>query len=787
MPNYIPASAAYKKLNYAYDCHTNVYIYGATGYGKTRMVTEFTKGKSVAWFSCLSEDFDLFLERVFAEPETLDCIVIDDLQFLNDEKQINEVVRLIKNTKAWVVLIGRMTSPQWLLPIMAEGNISVISEKLLRFTGLEVKALFEENDLSIDSEVAEYIVSASDGNVYAIAATMLLYRESGGEKKDYTQVVKDLFMNHLENVIIPQWDIELQEFLMKVSVVDEFTLPLAIMITGDDRAANMISEASMVGNFLTKEGEIYRLREQLRVALRNRAVKFFGLNEFNRYICNAALFYETKDDILTALKLYEQCEKKDSIRNLLIRNGRRHAGAGHYYALRNYYLSLSEEEIETSPVLMSAMSLLYSILLNPEKSEYWYEKLKEFLTVSVEGGKKEVNALLLYLDISLPHRGSINMVDIMKHAFTTLSGGGFKFTDLSVTNNGPSAMNGGKDFCEWTKKDQFLADTVGKIIEKLCGDMGRGLVHVALCESFYQKGNRDADAAHQAMLANLDIEGGGKLEVLFVAVAVQVRLNVISGNLIGAYQMLDAFEEKVRESSNEALKTNFKAFRCRIDMATGKTSSAESWLMEAPNELIDFCVLDRYRYMTKALCYIQLGMNNEAIEILSKMRYYAEMYQRTYIFMETGLLLSIVSRRNKGEWKELLLATLVQISEYRFVRIISEKGAGILPLLKEIKKDYLALKKADSTWFNEVLKETESIVGRYPSYLSCTAPQPGDFSELDIEILELQADGLSVKEIAAKLDMSERAIKYHASENYKKLNANGKTDAVQIAKKMQLI
>lgn len=775
-------SIAYKQLDSSYKTGIAVYIYGATGYGKTSLVQEYLTGKDVLWFSAKEREW-VISEKDVSKAES---IVFDDIQFVSSDEQRDQIVNCIKNSDSWVVIMGRPHSPQWLVPLIAEGSVRVIPEKQLRMTTEDVIKIASLNALTLSEEDAKYIVEKTEGNVYAISTT-IQYLKDGGDLEKALVRIGGMFAKHLEQEVISQWDKYLQEFLMMVSVVDCFNLALAVMITGDDQAAKLIDDAINLGHFIHVDGETYQIRPQLLEALRNKAVKEFGLNGYRGYIANAAHYYEMKGDIIMALELYEKCESKSNIRSLLIRNSRRHPGAGHYYELRKYYFELDEEDVEHTPNLMSALSLLYSILMNPEKSEYWYKKLEEYSNNAMGGEKREIEALLLNLDLSLPHRGSKNMQNIMKRTFKLMQSGKFTVRDLSVTNNGPSAMNGGLDFCEWSKRDKLIADTIGKIVEAVTGDMGRGLIHAGMSESLYEKGTNDTEAARHSMLLNIEAEGGGKRELMFVAVAIQARIAIISGDVNNAIRVVDAYEEHLRNYDNDALKRNLEAFRCRITLITGKTDFAKEWLAKSPDDTVDFCTLERYAYMTKAFCYVQLGMNAEAITILTKLRYYAEEYQRTYIHMETGLLVSIVSRREGGEWKELFISTLLEIQEYQFLRIISEKGSGLLPLLKDIKKEYLELKKADTSWFKRVLKETELIAKKYPGYLNCNGPFPSDFSETDVRILELQADGLSTKDIAGILYMSERNVKYHASENYKKLGAKGKVEAIQIAKSINLI
>ena len=57
----------------------------------------------------------------------------------------------------------------------------------------------------------------------------------------------------------------------------------------------------------------------------------------------------------------------------------------------------------------------------------------------------------------------------------------------------------------------------------------------------------------------------------------------------------------------------------------------------------------------------------------------------------------------------------------------------------------------------------------------------------ELEILELIAQGLSNREIAGKLFVSENTVKTHSSRLFDKLSAKRRTQAVQIGKEMGLI
>ena len=57
----------------------------------------------------------------------------------------------------------------------------------------------------------------------------------------------------------------------------------------------------------------------------------------------------------------------------------------------------------------------------------------------------------------------------------------------------------------------------------------------------------------------------------------------------------------------------------------------------------------------------------------------------------------------------------------------------------------------------------------------------------ELEILELIAQGLSNREIAARVNVSENTIKTHSSRVFDKLGARRRTQAVQLGKELRLI
>ncbi|MFL5539441.1 MAG: response regulator transcription factor [Longimicrobiaceae bacterium] len=100
-------------------------------------------------------------------------------------------------------------------------------------------------------------------------------------------------------------------------------------------------------------------------------------------------------------------------------------------------------------------------------------------------------------------------------------------------------------------------------------------------------------------------------------------------------------------------------------------------------------------------------------------------------------------------------------------------------------------------WLGLKLTRPRVVVREVPVEVRVRAPEPFvpdaervrqlGITPRELEILEAIAAGLSTREIAARLFVSENTVKTHASRLFDKLDARRRTQAVQIAKEAGLI
>jgi ATP/maltotriose-dependent transcriptional regulator MalT len=133
------------------------------------------------------------------------------------------------------------------------------------------------------------------------------------------------------------------------------------------------------------------------------------------------------------------------------------------------------------------------------------------------------------------------------------------------------------------------------------------------------------------------------------------------------------------------------------------------------------------------------------------------------------------------------LIVALKLIEYRFLVVEHsvEIYGGLIALLFAALGVWLGIKltrKKETIVFKEVLVSADA-----PFALNQERLRELSITPRELEILQLIANGMSNREIAEKLFVSESTVKTHSSRLFDKLSAKRRTQAVQIGKEFGLI
>lgn len=783
---YVFPERAKAKLRKAYTEKQPVYIYGMVGYGKTALVEQFLEKKKYIYFDAATSPLAC-LETLHAQS----ILVVDNLQFLEDMFVKERLLELIRQPDLWLIFISRSKCPGWLLSAYLKyRNFCTITETDLALSEDEIRKYLKERRIGeCGPDDIRFIESYCRGHGLAIRllCDQALIEGRSGEGQDVFDAdlferSRLVFWDYVDREVYQKWDEELIDFIMKVSIVQEFTLELATEISGSARARYYLEEAMSIGNFVTIEKDTYRLKESVVQSMERRRYLKMTQEQIYELYYNAGLYYRMHGQVMQALEMFQKCRHVGQISEILIENAKYNPSITYIYELRKYYLEMDETAVKGRVELIAGLCMIQSLRLDVEKSEYWYSVLQEKERMAEGKTKRLAKSYLAYLDIALPHRGSSNIADLIKKSAALLMNREISLPEFSITSNAPTMMNGGKDFCEWSRRDKELANTLGKIIPLALGKAGEGLVELALAESSFEKGLDDYEVMRLIAKGQMKADAAGRLEQSYVGAGLMARLHLYNGHPEDARELLVSFRERAAAEEKQKIVWNIENMLCQIAMYTEQKTEVDAWLLQAPDENQEFYCMERYRYLTKVHIYLAMKRYDAANALLQKLLYYARIYGRTYIQMECELLDVLLQKELGLPWEDHFQKLLSWAESYGFTRVISQEAGMVYRLLKV--KNWAF---RDNSYKKRLFAETEKMAKQYPGYMSFQGKLEEPIEDKALQILKLQALGCSNEVIAEELHISVSTVKYHCRENYRKLGVNGKAAAIAEARKRRLI
>lgn len=780
---YISPSLANNKLTEAKKRRQLVYITGMCGYGKTTFVRNYLKDAPFRYFDMLVNPFDLIELNI----EKKTTIVIDNLGFLTDNTVSAGILELISNPLCWCIILSRARCPEWLLtPSHSHGGFVLINETDLAFSYDETCNYLNTYGISgLDDDTLDMIFKHSFGHPLYLSfiANRLNCSALQTQFNDtIAEEARQLLCEYFDHALLDNWNDSLLNFAVTMSIVPSFSIPFAVEITTVSNIEALIEEANRIGSFLTYKNGIYSIVDPLRKYLNSKMYSLYSKEKITNIYNTAGHYFKRHNRILEAFDMYEKAGNKSGQLDILIENARLNPSDGYLTELKSVYLSLDEDTILQYPELIAAVCMLYSLMLDVEQSEYWYAILKEKSKTLTGRPQKTAKRYLTYLDVACIHKPGKNLLSTLKNLAGTVIDRSVTVPEWALTCNAPTLMNGGRDFCEWSKHDTEIYSALEIPFRRIFGKSSAGMPDLSLAESYLEKGESDYEIMRLVSKGQMDADMRGRIELSFVAVGILTQLHLIHGHIDDAKNTLIKFKNN-NLNANPKLLANIDVMLCRISLLINDTDAIRKWLSTAPDENADFNVLYRYIYMCKIRCYLATGNKTDAYTLINKMLHYADICERTFIKMECLVLMSILEYRSDiATWDATLSSALALAEEHRFIRIISRESAALYEMLKKCSYQF-----KDSDYKKRLFDEVDMVAQLYPMYMTNLSNNVTDISGNALEILRLQADGMSNDEIAATLFISKNTVKYHCKENYRKLGVSNRLAAITEAKKRGII
>lgn len=752
------------------------------GFGKTAAAEALLANRTTCVFSAAQPEF---LDAPV--PDDCDTLLIDELEQLNEpEQQQAFCVCIRENPDKHFVLLSRGVLPGWLMPFQFTGLLTVFGAESLMLDRETARTVLERDGAAVSDGELTAILRDTKG--YPLALCALGRHLAGGEA--YTQAVYDAvqreLFHYLEDGVFLRFEPPMRRLLLQLAPFEGFDPELAKLVSGDSHVGELLYQMLHQTTMLVTDGvEHYQFWPLLRRFLLWELQQTETVEEQNDVYSRAGLYYELRDDYARALDCYSKCGNHRKVSELLVKNAELHPGVGHYYDMEDYYYALPESEILRSPTLLCGMSMLTALNLDYETSEQWYAKLQSYAAglKKSDAEYRAVRGKLAFLDISLPQRGSKGLIEIIVSVFRVLTDKQIKIPAFSVTSTLPSLMNGGKDFCLWSKQDDLLYKTMRIPVEAVLGKDGVGLADCAICESKFEKGE-DVTERLLALVGRLtEIHRKGTPDMEFAITGLLARQQTAQGKADAALTTLNDLREVYADAGQTRFLPNMDAMRCRLWLRLGMTDEVERWYREkAPTGGHRLRAMWRYQYMTAAMVRLAKEDYDGALLVLAPLQPYCRRCARTMDELHLRLLTAICHFRQKNEqWRQVLNEALETACEYQFIQPVAQYGAAVLPLLTACAWD------GDAVYFDRLLTHTRRQAVHYPDFLR---PAPGlrePLTAAEKQVLKLICHNRSNQEIADMLGVKLATVKTHVLHILQKLGVKRRSEAKDAAKALHLI
>lgn len=763
--------------------HNRVLLFHAPcGCGKTVMAQELLKPYKTCRISAADDAFSPVLV-----PDDCEALIVEDLQLLEDgapRQALCELIRTQKNRH--FVLLSRGTVPGWLMPFQFAGVMESfpIEDFMLDKTG--AKTLAAAYGVSLSAAEINAIVKDTRGYPVALAILLRLIAEQGAYSQAVFKIGRQQLFLYFDELIYRPFEPPLKRLLIEVAPFEAFDTELAKLLSGDSHAGELVAKIQESTSILEPDAaERLTLRPIFRAFLLWKLSQELSEEEQKKLFSRAGLYYELRDEMKSALDCYDKAGDHRKISELLIKNAELHVGVGQYLEMEQYYFSMPKEEILRSPTLMAGMSMLCSLFMDFDESENWYTALQDFTARLKKSDPeyKDAKGRLAYLDIALPQRGCKGMTALIGTVFEFFRNKQLNLPAFSVTSTLPSLMNGGKDFCEWSKRDDILYAAMQKPLEGILGRDGVGLADCAICESKFEK-DEDYQTRLLTLMSRLtEIQRKGSPDMEFAVVGLLARVQTAQGQAQTALESLQNLRGRFEELGETRFLPNLDALVCRIQMLRGDTAEMNRWLKEnAPKDDLRIWALYRYQYLTKTMVQITNGDYQSALLLLARILPYTEKCSRIMDQIYIHILTAICYYRlGDVQWRRELCRALDMAYAHRFVRPLAEYGAAVLPLLNGCGWS------RDATYLEKLVAAARTQEVNYPLFLKREAKLAEPLTAAEQQVLKLLCHNLSNQEICELLGVKLATCKTHVSRILQKLGVSRRSEAKEAAEKLDLI
>lgn len=707
------------------------------------------------------------------------ALVLDDFYFITNEEILKSMIYILNRLplSITVVFLSRNDLPRHFAPLDEKGKIAFIGVTELSFSSEEIRWYFSAYGRPITKEEAEGVLKLTGGWAIAVSALAL----SGKITADH-KIAGELLYDYIKTQIWSKFDQQLRLFLMKTSIVDEFTLKLCERLTQMPDARNLLHSLCSHNVFISQHNDRYRYHHMFLDFLRAEAEKE-TTEGFNELYQTAAAYYFEEGMYFDALRYYVKTDNREGTATALYHFWNGTGKSASELSRISFINELPESYLEQNPYLYIGCAWYALFFGNVSNFFHYLDKLYARIADIFSEYKLFVGNMLFLFTIDPRYTFLQQMSRLPASGAVSVDEGSVPRSQCQYF---PTFHRTHRDYSNYAIDTEKHFDEFRLVFFKMLGN------HYPVIESgvraglLYEK-NRLKESL-SLVCSDPDTDSD---ELIFLSKVHISTCLFAMGKEEEAARCRDDIRRFLEKKNLLYLHPVYTAYETRIKLLKGDKSAASAWLENYfVSDSHDMELHRIYLHFTTARAYIVLGEYKKAQLLCERIQALSSDFGRLLDSIEATVLLIILAWVNgkKQDAVLMLQKALTEAEPYDFVRVFADEGKAILPIISRLMKkmSVTGISVPGYKYVHEIHQAAYSLSKRHKG-ITCASGKPVKLSRQQKYILELLATGYKNAEIVEMTGLSINTIRSHTKIVYQKLEVNALHDAVLRARELELI
>ncbi len=703
-------------------------------------------------------------------------MVLDDYHHARDTGLKKLILRLAREELdgLHILLITRDTTDIEFIDLLSKGICCVFSRQNLKFTESEMRNYCRMMLDGITDSDLNKICEYTDGWISFIYIVLLSLEN--GIPVGMCSTIEEM----VEKALFTPYNKDIQDFLLKLSIMEGFTAEQAEFVTGNINAPLILKKLSRDNAFVLydEKSKAYTVHSIFLDYLRLK--RNFSQKEICGLYERLGDWYLESQEYQTAYGYWNRAGQTErilshmndpqNIRNVLIR----------FFGADDMFDSIPREILIQYPFAY-LLHIFHSFIQGKQNAVLgWSERLDELKShyENIDGIDEAYRDRIL---------GEIMIIRKLTH-FNHLREMAAFDKDIIGLLNGQSSyiLLRGYTFTFGSLQLLYiyfrdagslseLSDTSSKCLDfiEFSNGWGTGCDSLALAEYALETGDFD-NVQHNVLQTIAKAETMSQIYIIISARFCLIRLRIIQGRLPEALELL-------KQLQRDAERINRPFYNTAVDLCRGyifanlcQIEQIPSWLQTGDMESANMYHMGAsYSYLVygKAVMAQKKYAKLEALTVQFKKHFSVFSNQLGFIHNQIFESAAKCGLYGASAGTAFLEAALNTARADRLVMPFVESAPHIMSMMQLIVQNHPN---------DEYLSHILTLCQKYEQTIKGLSYPSSPLSQRETDILSLAAEGLSRKEIAARLYISDETVKSHFKNIYQKLGVSSRVSAIKI-------